>query len=376
MTTKDIHDMEFMLEIYRVLKHEEANNLRKLGFFTQRELTEMMLVVSGSSTSLPQAKIDEINKIFIELKQFRDALSLIEKINGKQQNKEPLTMVEQIFNEYFYMVSELLTMYKMLGDGNDNMLNTMWSVNQRDSLQLNDLLRMRTSAWLSWFSNKWTNNFLGKHAKKMSFPKEKRGNRKFDDSEYIRKMREVQQEQTEFHELHNLENTSLNRCNRDLSKKMEDHKEKLNVPTRKSMFLLELKDILDFLKLSEEEQHRKMIELKEYFDEMMPTYSDIYISYTSFVERCRAITSIRQQYMKHIEQNDEVVALYQFCKNKRLPFPGIQNEGDVKIPIPPKGERTDGNMYAYYDKRRNEWTRMEELKRIELERKMKETSSK
>ena len=380
MTTKDIHDMEFMLEIYRVLKHEEANNLRKLSFFTQPELTEMMLVVSGSSTSLPQAKIDEINEIFIELKQFRDALSLIEKINGKQQNKEPLTMVEQIFNEYFYMVSELLTMYKMLGDGNDNdnMLNTMWSVNQRDSFQLREYLRMRISVYSSWFSNIWTDDFLRRNEKSTTFP-EKRGNRKFDDSE-SRKMCEVQQEQTEFHELHNLENTSLNRINRDLSKKMEDHKEKLNVPTRKSMFLLELKDILDFLKLSEEEQHRKMIELKEYFDEMMPTYSDIYISYTSFVERCRAMTSINQQYMKHIEQNDEVVALYQFCKNKRLPFPGIQNEGDVKIPIPPKGERTDVNMYAYHNKRRNEWTRMEskriELEKIERERKMKETSSK
>lgn len=373
MTDKNIRNMEFILKIYNELEQNEANNLRRLGFFTQRELTEMMLVVSGSSTSLPQAKIDEINNIFIELKQIRDALSFIEKISGKQQNKEPLTPVEEIFNEYFYMVSELSTMYKMLGNGNDTMLDTMFSVKQRDSLQLNDLLKMRTSAWWSWFRNTWSTDFLGKCA--IHFP-EIRGNRNFDDPKYIRKMRELQEDQTEFHEKHNLENTILNQTYWVLFDKIKDHNNKLNVPERKSMFLLELKDMLDFLKLSEEEQHRKMIELKKVFDEMMPTFSEIYSSYTSFVERCLIMTRINQNCMKDIEQTDEVFALYTFCKNKKLPFPGIQNEGDVEIPIPPKGERTDENMNAYYDKRRNEWIRMKELKRIELEKKMKETSSK
>lgn len=367
MTANNIRDINFILEIYNELKEKEANNLRKLGFFTQLELTEMMLFVSGSSTSLPQAKIDEINNIFIELKQIRDALSLIEKINEKQQNKEPLTIVEEIFVEYFYMVSELLTMYKMLGDGNDNMLDTMYRVNQRDRFQLREYLRMRTSAWLSWLSNIWTDDFLGRNQKSKTFP-QIRSDRNIDDSESIRKIREVHEDQTEFHEKHNLENTSLNRINMELLDKMEDHKKKLNDPERKSMFLLELKDMLDFLKLSEEEQRRKMIELKEYFDEMMPTFSEIYSSYTSFVERCRIMTSKNQQYMKDIEQTDEVVALYTFCKNKKLPFPGIQNEGDVEIPIPPKGKRIDGNMHAYHDMRRNEWIRMKELKRIELER--------
>ena len=219
MTDKNIRNMEFILKIYNELEQNEANNLRRLGFFTQRELTEMMLVVSGSSTSLPQAKIDEINNIFIELKQIRDALSFIEKISGKQQNKEPLTPVEEIFNEYFYMVSELSTMYKMLGNGNDTMLDTMFSVKQRDSLQLNDLLKMRTSAWWSWFRNTWSTDFLGKCA--IHFP-EIRGNRNFDDPKYIRKMRELQEDQTEFHEKHNLENTILNQTYWVLFDKIKD----------------------------------------------------------------------------------------------------------------------------------------------------------
>lgn len=342
--------------------------------FPPHVLTEFMLLVSGSSTTLTEQQIEEIKPIFDGLKQIRDALSLIQEIYKKQGTENPLTTEQEIFRKYFSMVSEYSRMGQILADMNDfGKRNSIYNVNERDSFKLDQYLKMRSSAWSSWFSNRWTTEFLSKSTRK-SFG-EIRRNRSFDDHEYIRKMCEIRQEQTKFYESHNPENTSLHKIYIDLRNKIKNHEQKLNVPKLKSKFLLELKDILDFLKLSEEEQHRKMTELKVIFDEMIPEFRELHDSYTSFAERCRVMTRINQNYMKGIDQDDGVVALYQFCKKNQLAFPGIQNKGDEEIPIPLKSERTDENMRAYYEKRKKEWDRMES-ERIELERKMKETSSK
>jgi hypothetical protein len=366
--------MGFKENIIRGLNCEEGYHLRKMEQFSPYELTEYMLNVSGSSTTLTEQQFNKIKPIFDGLKKIRDALSLIQEIDKKQGIENPLTTKQEIFRQYFSMVSEYSMMRQSLADMNDfGNRKSIYNVNERDSFRLKECLDMRSSAWWSWFSNRWTTDCLNK-SKRKSFG-EIRRNRRFDDPEYIGKMREIRQEQTKFYESHYHENTSLSKINIDLLNQIKNHEQKINVPKLKSIFSLEWKDILDFLKLSEEEQHRKMTELKVIFDEIIPEFRELHDSYTSFVERCRVMTRINQNYMKGIEQDDGVVALYQFCEKNHLAFPGIQNEGDEEIPIPPKGERTDENMRAYYDKRKKEWDRMES-ERIELERKMKETSSK
>jgi hypothetical protein len=185
-------------------------------------------------------------------------------------------------------------------------------------------------------------------------------------------MRELQNDKTNFLKSHQFESMCLSNIYWDLIKKMEDYTKKLNDQKLKSEFSEKVDDIRDFLQLPKKEQNHNLIELKVIFDELIPEFNEIRDSYTSFEKRCLDQTHIIQQKM---ENDDGVVALYQFCEKNHLAFPGIQNEGDEEIPIPPKGERTDENMRAYYDKRKKEWDRMES-ERIELERKMKETSSK
>ena len=344
--------MSLKNKIIRDLNNHEGWLSRKMQRFAPHVLTEFILHVSGSSTTLTE-QIEEIKPIFDELKQIRDALSLIREIDKKQGIENPLTTKQEIFRQYFSMVSEYSIIYQTLDNIMDfRMPNSISNINNRYIFQLKECLKMRSLAWLSWFSNRWTTDFLNK-SKRKSFG-EIRRNRGFDDPEYIKKMDEIQQEQTKFNDSYGSENMDLSKIYIDLLNKIKNHQRKLNDPKLKSMFSLEWKDILDFLKLSEEEQHHKMTELKIPFDEMIPEFKELHDSYTSFVNRCRVMTNIHQNYMKYIDQNDEVLALYRFCLKEELAFPGIQNEGDEEIPIPPKGERTNENMFAYYEKRRYE----------------------
>lgn len=337
--------------------------MESLKKFYIRQINDTMPHFSGYLTILRDHRLN--------LKQIEKELLFIKEIDKKQGKEEPLTTEQEIFSNYFYMVSELSTMRQIL----NKMQNMIWYLNERDTLKLQHYWEMRDSAWWSWFRNRWTTTFL----KKSSRDRYQQLNHQakyleFRVDEFDSKMRELQNDKTNFLKSHEHENTDLRNIYWDLIKKMEDHTKKLNDQKLKSEFSEKVDDIRDFLMLPEKKQNHNLIELKLIFDELVPEFTKIHDSYTSFEKRCRAQTDINQ---KQMENDDEVVALYQFCERNHKAFPGIQNEGDEEIPIPPKGERTDENMLNYLVRREKaEWLRINELERIEQERKMKEASSK
>jgi hypothetical protein len=329
--------------LHKMLIKKEEIYKEKMSKFSKEDLVAMMLFVSGSSTPLDGQLFTEMKQIFAELKQIRDALSLIQEIDRKQKNNEPLTRVEEIFNEYFHMVSELSTMCTSLVNNQDvNKQNNIYDINDRELFKVRMYFKTKASAWESWFRYKWTTDSRpGK--------REQTNNRKFDDPERVEKTRKLFEEQEEFYKLNRPENSRLTSIYYELVKDMKSLQQKLNSPELKSKYLLELEDILSFLNLLEEEKYSKIFDLKADFVQLMPEINEFCDRYTSFVKDCRDQTRKHQQQME--ETDDGVLDLYQFCINHNLPFPGIQNEGDEVIPIPPKGERTDEKMKAYHNMR-------------------------
>jgi hypothetical protein len=335
-----------LITLLKMLKKKEEEYKEKMSKFSKESLVEMMLFVSGSSTPLDSQLFTEMNQIFAELKQIRDALSLIQEIDRKQKNNEPLTKVEKIFNEYFHMVSELSTTCTSLVNIRDiNKQNNIYDINDRDLFKVKMYFETRASALESWFRYKWTTEFLSGSGKR----KQQMNNRSFNDPERVTKMSKLLEEREEFYKLNRPENSRLTSIYSELVEDMKSLQQKLNSPELKSKYLLKLEDILSFLNLSEEEKESKILDLKADFDQLMPEINKFSDRYTSFVVDCRVQTRKHRQQME--ETDDGVLDLYQFCINCNLPFPGIQNEGDEVIPIPLKGERTYEKMKAYYDMR-------------------------
>ena len=243
------------------------------------------------------------------------------------------------------MVSELSTTCTSLVNIRDfNKQNNIYNINDRDLFKVKMYFETRASALESWFGYKWSTEHLSGSRKR-----DQTNNRKFNDPERVEKTRKLLEEREEFYKSNSLENRRLTSIYHELVEDIKSLQQKLNISELKSKYLLKLEDILSFLNLSEEEKESKILDLKADFDQLMPEINKFSDRYTSFVEDCRVQTRKHRQQME--ETDDGVLDLYQFCINYKLPFPGIQNEGDEVIPIPLKGERTYEKMKAYYDMR-------------------------
>ena len=333
--------------------------------FSKRDLWEMMLHLSGSSTSLPDEKNLEIKNVFDELKKIRDALSFIQEIFRKQENNESLTENDELFVKYVHMVSEFLMMSQTLNE----MMGVLESYKIRElhNYKIQNYIDDKRKSFFYWITYTWTTNFDGMtKVKRIAFPMNRRTISQTDADILQKKFDELTKYSSDFFCSIIDEDTSLKSTRVELIDQVKQ--QQIVLQAIESIFLLNVNDMIKILTSSEEITRRSNV-LTHHFGEIMPKVKELTSSYDNFVERCNAL--IQKKELKIESDDDEVLFLYRFCRDRKrpdpnssirnsadpFPFPGKQDEDAELIPIPPKGERTEENMCKYLSDRWNEFNK-------------------